>query len=125
MAKFQEVIQQFHRMCKSGNCIEIKTCPLMKKPSTESCIRYAFENPCDFENIVMAWAAEHPEPVYPTWVEWLNLMGLTKHETGQFCVHMPNQNTYAIKEVDTLNEAAYKPISADLARKLGIEPKEG
>lgn len=79
----------------------------------------------DVEKNVAAWAAENPEPVYPTWAEWLNSTGLTKHETGQFCVHMPNHYSYEVKEVDTLNEVAYKPIPADIAQKFGIEPKEG
>lgn len=117
MVKFQEVIRQFHRMCKSGNCIEIKTCPLMKKPNAESCIMYAFENPCDFENIVMAWAAEHPEPVYPTWLEWLESLGFG----------IAYRDGYDTNGVDgwafSFNEAE-KPIPADLAQKLGIKPKE-
>lgn len=28
--------------------------------------------------MVTAWAAEHPEPVYPTWGEWLEAQGILK-----------------------------------------------
>ena len=46
----------------------------------------------------MEWAEAHPEPEYPTWVEWFNSMG------GVDCG---------------------EPIPADIAEKLGIKPKEG
>ncbi|MBP5710006.1 MAG: hypothetical protein J6W84_03410 [Bacteroidales bacterium] len=118
-------MRQFDRMCKAhAGCVD---CPLAIKGTVETkCSISSFvEEPDYIEREVMSWAAEHPEPVYPTWVEWLNSIGLTKHDTGQFCVHKPNLYSYEIKEVDILNEAAYKPIPADIAQKLGIEPKEG
>lgn len=58
----------------------------------------------DVESIareVEKWAAEHPEPVYPTWYEYLTDM---YHATWNM-----------IKD---------KSIPADTAQKLGIEPKE-
>lgn len=54
----------------------------------------------------MAWAAEHPEPVYPTWIDVLILYGVTD-ETGYNYL-----------------DSAYNHIPADIAEKLGIEPKE-
>ena len=123
MGEFVDVIHHTKRICKSvnGHC--------------EKCLLGAFSCPnnarfdstdeqkfIDFANAVMTWAAEHSEPVYPSWAEWLESTGLTKHKTGQFCVHMPNQYSYEVKEVEILNEAAYKPIPADIAEKLGIEP---
>ena len=126
MAGFQEVIHQTKRICKSvnGNCgkclLGAFSCP--NNTRFDSTDEQKF---IEFANAVMSWAAENPEPVYPTWFEWLNSMGLTKHDTGQFCVYMPNQYSYEVKEVDILNEVAYESIPADIAQKLGIQPKEG
>lgn len=47
------------------------------------------------------------EPVYPTWIDVLILYGVTD-ETGYNYL-----------------DSAYNPIPADIAEKLGIEPKEG
>jgi hypothetical protein len=49
------------------------------------------------ETIITTWVAEHTEPVYPSWWEWLAAGGLDPDD----------------------------PIPADIAQKLGIEPKEG
>jgi hypothetical protein len=60
------------------------------------------DNSVEFEKRVMSWAAEHPKPVYPTWGTWL-----------------------AEKFGYDLREIMYEPVPADIAQKLGIEPKEG
>lgn len=78
----------------------------------------------EWHNAIQITKYQELEPKYPTWAEWLNSMGLIKHDTGQFCVRMPNQYSYEVKEVDILNEVAYKPIPADIAERLGIGPKE-
>ena len=131
MADFVHTMKDWRRMCKAQNdtiCGECSSCPM--GDDGKSCMA-VYEDEFDsvdfahIEQTVAEWAAEHPEPVYPTWAEWLNSMGLIKHDTGQFCVHMPNQYSYKVKEVDILNEVAYKPIPDDKAQKLGIEPKEG
>ena len=62
-------------------------------------------NTADIERKVMSWAAEHPEPVYPTWREWLSEQG--------------------VLSAGGLWEKAFEPIPADIAEKLGIQPKEG
>lgn len=62
------------------------------------------------EKNVMQWAAEHPEPQYPTWMEWL-------------AANVPGVDADSIYEaVSVLNRTR---IPADMARKLGIAPKEG
>ena len=104
MAEFSEVMKQWRRFCKSHNhCGE---CEFDGKGICGEAhltdIPYA-----DIELRIMAWAAEHPEPVYPTWIDILKLYKVTD-ETGY-----------------TYLQSAYKPIPADIAQKLGIEPKEG
>ena len=110
---FQEVMKQWRRFCKSHNhCGECEfdgkgicgEAHLAKVPMTE------------IETHIMQWAAEHPEPVYTSWVEWLVEQGVLA----------------TAKPVPTLTLVAYfggknatKPIPADIAQKLGLKPKEG
>lgn len=59
----------------------------------------------------MTWAEEHPEPVYPTWWEYLTRIHVIFPAMGDFQ-----------KCVDDL---ATTPIRSDIAQKLGLQPKEG
>ena len=113
MSEFQEVMRQFDRMCKAhGGCVD---CPLAIKGTLETkCSVGSFvDEPEYIEREVMAWAAEHPEPVYPTWSEWLVQMG----------VFPQMMSTNPIKAMDAISNGVCKPIPADMAQKLGIEPK--
>lgn len=131
MADFVQTMKDWRRMCKAyttddDSCCD--GCPVVDLREHGCGAIFEMEDGTDWQkyaDTIREWAVEHPEPVYPTWAEWLNSMGLTKHNTGQFCVQMPNQYSYEVKEVDILNEVAYNPIPADIAQKLGIEPKEG
>ncbi len=114
MAEYSEVIKQFKRMCwyysrDKGQ----KSCPICTSyPNCNigQCRKIAFEQPSCFEDIVMAWAAEHPEPVYPTWKEYFAEL----YGSGVF--------GQPLMAVGLLCE---DHIPADIAQKLGIEPKEG
>ena len=111
MAEFVDVIRQTKRICKSvnGNCGRC----LMGEFSCPNYARFDSTDEqefIDFANAVMTWAAENPEPVYPTWGEWLMSIGVINgvHPYG------------AIDALGNLKQ----PIPADIAQKLGIEPKE-
>ena len=98
---FQEVMRQWRRFCKSHNhCGE---CEFDGKgicgEAHLSDVPYS-----DIELRIMAWAAEHPEPVYPTWYRWLTVMG-------------------AVASSDDLWTDLQQTIPADIAERLGIEPK--
>ena len=107
MADFQEVMKQFHRMCKfyqsRRSCP--KGCP-MSGLNISQCRKQLVDAYVDAEYAVMAWAAEHPEHVYPTWFEWLKSVGA-----------LPAEQTICHRGLE-------QPIPADIAEKLGIEPKE-
>lgn len=103
MTEFSDVIKQFKRMCNFGNCSTATGCPMNPSHNIGQCRKIAFERPAHFAATVMRWAAEHPEPVYPTWHEWLSKQG--------------------ILSAGGLWEKAFKPIPADIAEKLGLEPK--
>ena len=114
MAEYNEVIKQFKRMCKSVTPMKCTRgeCP-MGCENIGQCRKVAFEHPAKFEEQVMSWAAEHPEPVYPTWIEYLVGIGVIPHEIR-------------LETADALMAThLLKPIPADIAQKLGIQPKEG
>lgn len=116
MAEFQEVVKQWRRMCAGHVCDnregDVLICPLTIKHSGYPCdytvTDLSQEAVAQVEDIVMTWAAEHPEPMYPTWGEWLMEIGILKGNkaTGfsiNYDVHIP----------------------ADIVEKLGLKPKEG
>jgi len=70
------------------------------------------------EQIVMTWAAANPEPVYPTWAEWLIEMGVLERRR-----YKANTDDFGWRDVQATTPIAYKPIPADIAEKLGVKPK--
>jgi hypothetical protein len=109
-------MKDWRRMCQFmdkeyGNS-SCDNCPLSGCSAVyEMCGKENFTN---MERDISAWAAEHPEPVYPTWYDYLHSIGVLykKHTAGGDVpeIHWGNMMT---------------PIPADIAQKLGIEPKEG
>lgn len=113
MTEFSEVMRQWRRMCdametNAGECYGCDICPVNNATDTMGC-GAIFDMPpeTNWEGMaekIMRWAADHQEPVYPTWWDWLHEMGvLTGGGSG------------------TIHE----PIPADIAEMLGIKPKEG
>lgn len=104
MSEFQEVMRQWKRMCESRG----------KMPDdfvgAEQALLLAMESPDEIEELVMAWAAKHPEPVYPTWWSWL---------INERVIEKGSTYTGAFDQLKT------KSIPADIAQKLGLQPKEG
>lgn len=114
MAEHSEVIKQFKRMCKSMTGIRCTRgeCPMGYAFGCENigqCRKIAFERPDVFEEKVMAWAAENPEPVYPTIAKYLEQFGIIIRRDGTM-------------EADFFK--ANEPMSTDVAKLLGIDPKE-
>ena len=119
MAEFSDVIRQWKRMCEMyRSCSE---CPLYQNDESfhshtlcsEGLIT-GVDKLAETENVIMAWAADHPEPVYPTWAEWLMEHGLIYAHKSRY-----------MKPGFEINQSRVeKPIPADIAEKLGIEAKE-
>lgn len=112
MAEFQEVMRQYDRMCSHYE--ECAGCPFHR--NVIWCIkkiggkRYVNENARPAEEIIMAWAAEHPEPQYPTWIEFFLTLGLSERDGDGYRLR-----------VEELN----KPMDPGIAQELGVNPKEG
>lgn len=123
MAEFTEVMRQAKRMCAAhGGMCNSRNCPL---DNGEACRLAADQDNVDYndvERIIMAWAAEHPAPRYPTWTEWQHSMFPDAGEKMEPC---------SFASVDKFGcagllceECREQPIPADIAEKLGIMPIE-
>lgn len=116
MSDFVQTMKDWRRMCvvystDDDDCC--KGCPMLDFDFDEhgcDAIFSDWSKAADWkkvEDTIDEWAAEHPEPVYPTWIDVMKMYGVTD-ETG-YCYL----------------DSAYKPIPADIAEKLGLQPKEG
>lgn len=119
MAEFQEIVREFHRLCETQRRLHKNTCDkcpikIATMGTMFQCYRYVLEKPKEAENIIMSWAAEHPEPVYPTWLEWLSVIGV-----------IPKVIDCKTLFLDVYNGVHDHRIPADIAEKLGLQPKEG
>ena len=118
MAEFLEVWRNHRRMCEAYE--DCGKCPLWT-----ICIRdiFDYDKLQEVERIVMSWAEEHPEPVYPTWEEWLLDNGVFAPDNilinGKSRFYMEGKPVFSIP-----TKKIYDRIPADIAQKLGIQPKE-
>ena len=113
-----DFLKSWKRMCNSMTEMNgCEDCPIVRNTHGERC----GDMPCEMQDVksiareVEKWAAEHPEPVYPTWGEWLLKQGVIYAGTER-----RNGFTY-----QTVTDKLFAQIDADIAEKLGIEPKEG
>ena len=118
MAEFSELVRIKKRLCikyKSSGCIG---CPINFSMGNLcgiiSISRYSDNKFMELEEALLSWAAEHPEPVYPTWMEWLTDLGA-----------IPKAINWDEPLVEAVYDAIQEHIPADIAQKFGIEPKKG
>ena len=78
----------------------------------------------DAERIVMDWAAENPEPRYPTWKEWQDTNFPNNDALMRPCIFESEEYFECKLEIDC-EKCMNKPIPADIAEKLGIKPIGG
>ena len=106
MAEFQEVMWNWIRARKENGYSNDVICKVKACEFTKEII-------VKIENEVIQWAAEHPEPVYPSWKDWMFDSGI-----------ISNAALCEIRNMKYIYADLCKPIPADTAQKLGIEPKE-
>jgi len=122
MAEFVDVLRQFDRMCKANTgCFK---CPLHEQDGvSDRCSIGAFVNDSErIERVVMTWAAEHPEPVYPLWGEWLTSIGAARRVPTGIPFQLANGDI--VDPPYEIEVNLYDHIPAVIAEKLGIPPKE-
>jgi hypothetical protein len=120
---FVQTMNNWRRMCqhmeKIGGDRSCDICPLGGCNAI-----YEDDGNTDYAEIeekVAAWAAEHKEPVYPSWIDWLMANGVIPDSNS--AKHSMESGVRAATFYVT--SKAFTPIPADIAQKLGIEPKEG
>lgn len=129
MSEFVEVMRQARRLCETKKCREcplanrdpsigIAMCMLHPSKNSEDDVDYA-----EVGSVIMQWAEEHPEPVYPSWAEgWKQLF-----PAGE---NIPCLGLFDTKYYDgacmerSCAKCKNAPMPAEVAEKLGIKPKE-
>lgn len=125
MADFVQTMWDWRRMCNEMQLMDgCEDCPIIKNTHRGEVHCVGGETLADvvadvvgiskIAQIVTEWAAENPEPVYPTWMEWLVSIGVVRHEE---CPNVDGVARY-------YTEGMYFAIPAETAKKYGIEPKE-
>ena len=113
MAEFSEVMRQYYRMCDGHSCTS--SCP-MKDDTTQFCETMGQivtdKGAEKVERIILDWAEEHPEPVYPTWKNYFASL------YGQ------NYGLYGDKQL-SISRLCDEQVPPEIAQKLGLEPKYG
>ena len=115
MAEFAKVMQEYHRMCDAhATCTK---CGLRKTNNPEEIPCYellivAYEL---FEQCVMKWAAENPEPKGVTWAQWQD--AAFPKAKDRICPAMFGAGNCDLTCPDCRN----RPIPADIAEKLGVK----
>lgn len=114
MAKFAEAMRHWKRMCDTYTTEEAATCCKGCPMEDRECGAIYETGNADFDAIecaIMAWAAENPEPTYPTFYDWIESM-------------MGDDRRSIVDDHDFAEWVTLNRIPADIAQKLGIKPKE-
>lgn len=122
MAEFTETMRQAKRLCAAhyGMC-STNNCPLDSGEACRLNIDLDGEDYNELERIIMDWAKEHPEPVYPSWEEgWKQLF---PESSGTPCPANYGKKYRNICCVNVLCvNCKQRPMPAEIAEKLGIKP---
>ena len=131
MTNFSQVMRDWRRICdKMDKDYDIEACshcPISQRGALKGYCEAIYTDwaaNVDWDkvaSIVEEWAAENPEPVYPTWVEWL--MSESVIPTNYMAANSTDSEVRA--GTFYVTRKAFAPIPADIAEKLGLEPKEG
>ena len=122
MAGFVQVMKEWQRMCEAmKHCDECPmsgtTCWYGGRPDdSKSDFDY-------YEQQIMKWVEENPEPIYQTWREYLQEQGVLDVEYISAASSTTSTSKSYVQTVKTL-APFYRPIPADIAEKLGLQPKE-
>lgn len=128
MAEFKNVHRNMVRMCDAMRAEDNGCAPCPLDGICAKFITLSEDAIATIERVVTQWAAEHPEPVYPSWEEgWKQLFPdadirhtLCPEVFGDkykcdWC-HDDNDDN------DNCDECLERPMPAEVAEKLGIKP---
>ena len=130
MAEFVDVMKQAKRMCGEHN--ECGGCALreMADKADIYCPIQTMRklDAAKVEASVMDWAANNPEPKYPTWKEWHKANFPDSRDCVAPCNFMSCDSVERLYNIDCnhakCSDCADRNIPADIAKRLGIKPIE-
>ena len=132
MAEFTEIMRQAKRLCAAHySMCDSSNCPLDNEEE-DACRLLPDHDGEDYnelERIIMDWAKEHPEPVYPSWeAAWRRLFPDADIERV-FCPEIFGDKYkcdwcqgWSCDDNYSCDECLERPIPAEVAEKLGIKP---
>ena len=123
MTEFSKVMKDWRRMCDSYD--ECDNCSLVHLTGGCRAIFEDFAQDTDWNciaDVVEQWAKKHPL-VYPTWREYLTSIGVLPK---QYCLAIGKNEDYGFdfQGFEEGVKLTNTRISEDIAKKLGIKPKE-
>lgn len=125
MAEFTEIMRQAKRMCTAhGSMCNTNNCPLDNGEACRINIDLDGEDYNELERIILDWAAEHPEPVYPSWEEgWRQLFPDTdiRHTLCPKVFGDKYKCDWCL-DVNDCDVRLKRPMPAEVAEKLGVKP---
>lgn len=123
MAQFVEVMRQAKRLCAARYSLcDTNNCPLDSGEACRLNVDLDGEDFSELERIIMDWAADHPEPVYPSWYDYQQQ---TFPEHTRWICPMMFGVTCPCASITSAHECTKcrnNPIPAEIAEKLGIKP---
>lgn len=129
MAEFVEVMRTARRMCNEMD--ECEVCPLYDGFSeccllSDGSLCHMDSDFARYEADIMKWGAENPEVRYPTWREWQQEN--FPDANGPMCpcafMRMVDAHCVDYNGRNSCMDCAKQQIPANVAKKLGIKPKE-
>ena len=133
MSDFVQTMMDWRRMCKAYSTDDESCCygcPVVDFREYGCGAIFEMEDSTDwerYEGAIREWVAEHPEPVYPSWAEWLHSQSLAHFDSSIEAQKISDKYRETSKDVPgiwVLTAFARSPIPADIAQKLEIKPKE-
>ena len=126
MFEFTEVMRQARRMCETFCDVNCSKCPIGNAKALECGITVTSDMDCkEVERRVMQWAAEHPEPVYPSWEEGWRQLFPDADIRRTLCPEVFGDKykcDWCHDDNDNCDECLERPMPAEVAEKLGIKP---
>lgn len=129
MAEFTEIMRQAKRLCAAhGGMCSMRNCPLDSGEACRLNVDLDGENYNELECIIMDLAAEHPEPVYPSWEEGWKQLFPDADIKRTFCPEIFGDRYKCDwcyddnDDNDNCDECLERPMPAEVAEKLGIKP---
>lgn len=123
MSEFTEVMRQAKRLCAAHySMCSMRNCPLGGGEACRLNVDLDGEDYNELERIIMDWAAEHPEPVYPNWEEgWRQLFPDSKFAPYPDCFGLKYRVDECVSGL-TCTACKARPMPVEVAEKLGIKP---